>query len=229
LKYLKSVFDKEGIPYQVFAKDPTRANIVARIKGNGKKRPILILGHTDVVTIDPTKWTHPAFGAVRDGGYVYGRGTVDDKDNLVAGLMLMLSLKRNNTPLDRDVILLAESGEEGAPDVGAQFMADNHLDAIAAEFCFAEGGGVVRRGGQVVQSNIGTTEKEPRFVEIIAHGPAGHGSVPSKGNACHQADAAVGKIAEWTPPLTSTKRPARTSRSWRRWCRPMWRRSIATS
>jgi acetylornithine deacetylase/succinyl-diaminopimelate desuccinylase-like protein len=201
VEYLKSVFEKEGIPYQVFAKDASRANIVARIKGNGKKKPILILGHTDVVTIDPTKWTHPAFGAVREGGWVYGRGTVDDKDNLVAGLMLMLSLKRNNTPLDRDVILLAESGEEGAPDVGAQFMADSHLDAISAEYCFAEGGGVVRRGGQVVQSNIGTTEKEPRFVEIIAHGPAGHGSVPSKGNAVTRLTAAVGKIAEWTPPL----------------------------
>src|SRR5689334_24607573 len=138
VEYLKQVFEKEGIPYQVFAKDPSRANIVARIKGNGKKRPILILGHTDVVTVDPAKWTHPPFGAVRDGGYVYGRGTVDDKDNLVAGLMLMLQLKRQNTPLDRDVILLAESGEEGAPDVGAQFMANSHLDAIAAEFCFAE-------------------------------------------------------------------------------------------
>src|SRR5678815_175386 len=177
VEYLKSVFEKEGIPFQVFAKDPSRANIVARIKGNGKKRPILILGHTDVVTIDPAKWTHPPFGADREGGYVYGRGTVDDKDNLVAGLMLMLSLKRNSTPLDRDVILLAESGEEGAPDVGAQFMADNHLDAINAEFCFAEGGGVVRTGGQIVQANIGTTEKEPRFIEIVAHGPAGHGSV----------------------------------------------------
>ena len=132
----------------MFAKDPSRANIVARIKGNGKKRPILILGHTDVVTVDPAKWTHPPFGAVRDGGYVYGRGTVDDKDNLVAGVMLMLNLKRSNTPLDRDVILLAESGEEGAPDVGAQFMADNHLDAISAEFCLAEGGGVVRTGGR---------------------------------------------------------------------------------
>jgi acetylornithine deacetylase/succinyl-diaminopimelate desuccinylase-like protein len=120
VEYLKSVFEKEGIPHQVFAKDASRANIVARLKGNGKKKPILILGHTDVVTIDPTKWTHPAFGAVRDGGYVYGRGTVDDKDNLVAGLMLMLKLKRDNTPLDRDVILLAESGEEGAPDVGAR-------------------------------------------------------------------------------------------------------------
>jgi acetylornithine deacetylase/succinyl-diaminopimelate desuccinylase-like protein len=199
--YLKQVFENEGIPYQVFAKDPSRANIVARIKGNGKKRPILVLGHTDVVTVDPAKWTHPPFGAVRDGGYVYGRGAVDDKDNLVAGLMLMLTLKRQNIALDRDVILLAESGEEGAPDVGAQFMADNHLDAISAEYCLAEGGGVVRSGGKVVQANIGTTEKEPRFVEIIARGPAGHGSVPSKNNAVTKLSAAVGKIATWTPPI----------------------------
>jgi acetylornithine deacetylase/succinyl-diaminopimelate desuccinylase-like protein len=199
--YLKQVFDKEGIPYQVFAKDPSRANFVARLKGNGKKRPILIMGHTDVVTVDKAKWTHPPFGAVRDGGYVYGRGTVDDKDNLVAGIMLMLMLKRNNVPLDRDVILLAESGEEGAPDVGAQFMIDNHLDAVNAEYCLAEGGGVVRTGGKIVQSNIGTTEKEPRFVELIASGPAGHGSVPSKNNAVIKLSAAVGKVAQWTPPL----------------------------
>lgn len=201
VEYLKQVFEKEGIPYQVFARDPARANIVARITGNGKKRPLLIMGHTDVVTIDPAKWTHPPFGADRDGGYVYGRGTVDDKDNLVAGLMLMLNLKRNKVALDRDVILLAESGEEGAPDVGAQYMADNHLEAINAEFCFAEGGGVVRTGGKVVQSNIGTTEKEPRFIEIIARGPAGHGSVPSRNNAVTKLSAAVGKVATWTPPL----------------------------
>ena len=201
VEYLKQVLDKEAIPYQVFAKDPSRANLVARLKGNGKKKPILVLGHTDVVTVDPAKWTHPPFGADREGGYVYGRGTIDDKDNLVAGLMMMISLKRNKVALDRDVILLAESGEEGAPDVGAQYMADSHLDAIAAEFCFAEGGGVVRTGGKVVQSNIGTTEKEPRFVEIVAHGPAGHGSVPSRNNALTRLSAAVGKIAEWTPPL----------------------------
>jgi len=201
VEYLKQVFEKEGIPYQVFAKDASRANIVARLKGSGKKRPILILGHTDVVTVDPAKWTHPPFGAVRDGGYVYGRGTVDDKDNLIAGVMLMLNLKRNNVPLDRDVILLAEAGEEGAPDIGAQFMADSHLDAINAEFCLAEGGGVVRTGGKIVQSNIGTTEKEPRFIELIARGPAGHGSVPSRGNAVTKLSAAVGKVAEWTPPL----------------------------
>jgi acetylornithine deacetylase/succinyl-diaminopimelate desuccinylase-like protein len=201
VEYLKQVLDKEGIPYQVFAKDPARANLVARIKGNGKKRPILLMGHTDVVTVDAKKWTFPPFGAVRDGGYVYGRGTVDDKDNLTAALMTILRLKREGTPLDRDVILLAEAGEEGAPDVGAQFMADNHLDAINAEFCFAEGGGVVREGGKIRQANVGTTEKEPRPVEIIARGPAGHGSVPSRNNAVTALSAAVGKVAGWVPPL----------------------------
>ena len=201
MEYLKEVLDKEGIPYQVFAKDPARANLVARIKGNGKKRPILLMGHTDVVTVDEKKWTFPPFGATRDGGYVYGRGAVDDKDNLTAALMVILRLKRDGTPLDRDVILLAEAGEEGAPDVGAQFMADHHLDAINAEFCFAEGGGVVRRGGTVAQANVGTTEKEPRAIEIVARGPAGHGSVPSRNNAVTRLSAAVSKVAQWTPPL----------------------------
>jgi acetylornithine deacetylase/succinyl-diaminopimelate desuccinylase-like protein len=201
VEYLKGVLDQEGIPYQVFAKDPQRPNLVARIKGNGRKRPVLVMGHTDVVTVDPSKWTFPPFGAQRDSGYVYGRGTVDDKDNLVAGLMLMLSLKRNAPALDRDVILLAESGEEGAPDVGAQFMVDEHFDAIDAEFCFAEGGGVQRRGGVPVQANVGTTEKEPRPIELVARGPSGHGSVPLKTNALAHLSTAVDRVVAWIPPL----------------------------
>ncbi len=201
VEYLKQVLDAEGIPYQVFAKDPQRPNLVVRIKGNGKKKPVLVMGHTDVVTVDPKKWTFPPFGATVDGGYVYGRGTVDDKDNLVAGLMLILQLHRTKASLDRDVILLAEAGEEGAPDVGAQFMVDHHFDAIDAEFCLAEGGGVVRRGGKVVQANVGTTEKEPRPVEIIVTGPAGHGSVPNQNSAVLGVAAAVGKVGAWKPPL----------------------------
>ena len=201
VQYLKDVLDKAGIPNQVFARDPKRPNLVARIKGNGKKRPLLVMGHTDVVTVDPKKWTHPPFGAVRDGGYIYGRGTVDDKDNLVASLMLMLMLHRSKAPLDRDVIFLAESGEEGNPEVGAQFMVDEHLDAINAEFCLAEGGGIVRTGGRVVRANVGTTEKEPRAVELTARGPAGHGSVPQRSNAVGVLTTAIGKVMEWTPPL----------------------------
>jgi acetylornithine deacetylase/succinyl-diaminopimelate desuccinylase-like protein len=201
VEYLEQVLKREGIPYQLFAKDPQRLNLVARIKGNGKKKPVLVMGHTDVVTVDPQKWTFPPFGAVRDGGYVYGRGTVDDKDSVVAGLMLMLTLKRTGVALDRDVIFLAESGEEGAPEFGAQFMIDNHFDAIDAEYCFAEGGGVVRSGGQARQANVGTTEKEPRPIEVIARGPAGHGSVPRIDNAVVRLSDALAKIAAWVPPL----------------------------
>lgn len=199
--YLAQVLKREGIPYEVFAKDPQRPNLVARIKGNGKKRPILVMGHTDVVTVDPKKWTFPPFSATRDGGYVYGRGAVDDKDSVVAGLMLMLTLKRTGTALDRDVVFLAESGEEGAPEFGAQFMIDNHLAAIDAEYCFAEGGGIVRSGGQARQANIGTTEKEPRPIEVIARGSAGHGSVPRLDNAVVRLSDALAKIAAWVPPL----------------------------
>jgi len=199
--YLAQVLKREGIPYEVFAKDPQRPNLVARIKGNGKKRPILVMGHTDVVTVDPKKWTFPPFSATRDGGYVYGRGAVDDKDSVVAGLMLMLTLKRTGAALDRDVIFLAESGEEGAPEFGAQFMIDNHLAAIDAEYCFAEGGGVVRSGGQARQANVGTTEKEPRPIEVIARGSAGHGSVPRLDNAVVRLSDALAKIAAWVPPL----------------------------
>jgi acetylornithine deacetylase/succinyl-diaminopimelate desuccinylase-like protein len=201
VEYLKRVLDKNGVPYQVFAQHPQRPNLVVRLKGSGKKRPLLVMGHTDVVTVDPTKWTFPPFSATRDGGYVYGRGAVDDKDNLVAGLMLILTLARDRTPLDRDVILLAESGEEGAPEVGAQFMIDHHFDAIDAEYCLAEGGGVVRTGGKVMQVNVGTTEKEPRAVELVARGPAGHGSVPSRNNAVAKLSAAVTRVYEWEPPL----------------------------
>ena len=112
--YVKGVLEREGIPVEVFALEAHRPNVVARLKGSGRKRPLLIMGHTDVVNVDPKKWTHPPFSADRDGGYIYGRGTVDDKDNLTAALMVMLLLKRNNVPLDRDVIFLAEAGEEGS-------------------------------------------------------------------------------------------------------------------
>src|SRR5688572_12695347 len=97
--YLKGVLEREGLAVEIYAREPNRPNVVARIKGNGRKRPLLIMGHTDVVNVDAKKWTHPPFGAVRDGGYIYGRGTVDDKDNLTAALMVMLLLKRTNTPL----------------------------------------------------------------------------------------------------------------------------------
>src|SRR5216117_3540707 len=156
VEYLKKVLDAEGIPSKTFALDPNRANLVARLKGNGRKRPILIMGHTDVVTIDPAKWTFPPFSATRDGGYVYGRGSLDDRPHLVAGLMTMLLLKRLNVPLDRDIIFLAEAGEEGTTRVGIDFMAREHYQDISAEYCLAEGGETPRVGGRVKYAGIET-------------------------------------------------------------------------
>ncbi len=121
------------------------------------------MGHTDDVTVDASKWKFPPFSATRDGGYVYARGTVDDKDNLTAGLMTMLLLKRMNAPLDRDVIFLAESGEEGNSNFGIQFMVAQHFDQIDAEYCFAEGGGVTRIGGAAaVRDRAGDREDPAR-------------------------------------------------------------------
>lgn len=201
VEYLKSVLDKEGIPTKVFATDPRRPNLVARLKGNGKKKPVLIMGHTDVVSIDSTKWKFPAFSATRDGGYVYGRGTVDDKDNVVAGLMVMLTLKRMNVSLDRDVIFLAEAGEEGNVRYGIEFMVREHWPEIEAEFCFAEGGGVVRKDGKIQYAGIATTEKMGRGAKLVSRGTAGHGSVPLQDNAIVHLSQAIAKIAAWQTPM----------------------------
>ncbi|MDP2053764.1 MAG: M20/M25/M40 family metallo-hydrolase, partial [Acidobacteriota bacterium] len=199
--YLKQVLEADGIPVQTYAMEAHRPNLVARIKGSGKQRPLLLMGHSDTVNVDPKKWTHPPFGAVRDGGYVYGRGTVDDKDNVVANVMTMLMLKRLNVKLDRDVILLIEAGEEGSSRLGIQFMANQHWPEIDAEFCYAEGGGVTRTGGEVKFARVQTVEKIPRAITVTAKGVAGHGSVPLETNALAHLGEAVGAIAAWTPPM----------------------------
>jgi Acetylornithine deacetylase/Succinyl-diaminopimelate desuccinylase and related deacylases len=201
VEYLRKVLEAEGIPVKIFALDPKRPNLVARLKGNGAKRPILIMAHTDVVGVQPEKWTHPPFSATLDGGYIYGRGAVDDKDNLTAGLMTMLLLKRLNVPLERDVIFLAEAGEEGNVRFGIQYMVENHWPEIEAEYCIAEGGGLVRSGGTSIRNIVGTSEKRPNSVRLIARGPAGHGSRPLPDNAVVRLTNAVSKAAAWQTPM----------------------------
>jgi acetylornithine deacetylase/succinyl-diaminopimelate desuccinylase-like protein len=201
-EYIKQVLEREGIPATLYSlEDANRPNVVARLKGNGKKKPLLIMGHLDTVNIDEKKWTFPPFSAARDAGYIYGRGTVDDKDNATAALMVMLTLKRQNVPLDRDVIFLAEAGEEGASRLGVQFMANQHFADIEAEYCLAEGGNVTRQGGAVKYASVQTIEKIPRSVELIARGPSGHASVPLKNNAVAHLAGAVAKAAEWKVPI----------------------------
>jgi acetylornithine deacetylase/succinyl-diaminopimelate desuccinylase-like protein len=178
---------------------------VARPKGNGRKRPLLLMGHTDVVRVDPKKWTFPPFSATRDGGYVYGRGTIDDKDNVVASLMTMLLLKRNQVPLDRDVIFLAEAGEEAATRVGIEYMVREHLPEIDAEYCLAESGSTTRVGGRVQFAQIQAAEKIPHTIELTATGTSGHGSVPRLDNPVVHLAAAVAALGTWKPPIRLTE------------------------
>jgi Acetylornithine deacetylase/Succinyl-diaminopimelate desuccinylase and related deacylases len=182
--------------------NPNRANLVARLKGNGSKRPLLILAHTDVVGVQREKWPVDPFGAVIKDGYVWGRGTKDDKPVLTANLITMLLLKRSGLQLDRDVIFLAESGEEADPEgVGINYMIREHFDEIDAEFAMTEGGGATSDGTKVTRVNIGTAEKLPARARLVATGTAGHGSVPRLDNALIHLSAAVEKLGRWEPPM----------------------------
>ena len=196
--YIKDALAAEGIESEMFALDPDRANLVARIPGNGSKRPILIMGHTDVVGVQAEKWDEEPFGGLRKDGWIYGRGTLDDKDNVTAGLMLMIMLKRYGVELDRDIIFLAESGEEGTPpEVGINFMVGHHWDKIDAEFALAEGGGNILEDTGVSVVGIQTAEKKPRRATLIARGTAGHGSVPRLDNPVTALAKAVAKMGTW--------------------------------
>ena len=200
--YLKQALEREGIPVKTFALDPARANLVARITGNGTKRPLLLMAHTDVVGVQREKWPVDPFGAVVSDGYVWGRGTRDDKDNVAANLMVMLLLKRSGVVLDRDVIFLAESGEEADPaGVGIPFMVSRHFEEIDAEFALAEGGGATLENGKVTQVAVQTTEKVPRRFRLVATGTSGHGSVPRVDNPLTHLSAAVTKLGAWETPM----------------------------
>ena len=115
--------------------------------------------------------------------------------------MLLLMLDRAGVELDRDVIFLAEAGEEGTPEVGVDYMVNEHWDEVGAEYCLAEGGGAVARDGVVRYVSIATTEKYPMRVRLVARGTAGHGSVPRVDNALGALADAVAKLSAWQPPM----------------------------
>ncbi|HLJ88312.1 MAG TPA: M20/M25/M40 family metallo-hydrolase [Candidatus Angelobacter sp.] len=200
-EYIKSVLAAEGIPAQIYESAPGRGNLVARLKGNGKKKPLLLLGHLDVVGVERDKWTVEPFAAIIKDGYLYGRGAHDDKAMDAANLEVMLMLHRLKVPLDRDVILLAEAGEEGTPHFGIDFMIEKHWDEIACEYSLNEGGDSPEVAGTVPYIGISTTEKVPRGLTFVARGTSGHGSAPRIDNAIAHLAAAVAKVANWEAPM----------------------------
>lgn len=200
-EYLKALLDKEGVTSEIVALDATRGNLVARLKGNGRKPPVLIMGHTDVVGVERDAWSvdiDPFGGLIKDG-HIYGRGAVDDKDTVAAGLVAFLLIHRQKLALDRDVIFLAEAGEESGTRFGIEYMVQQHWDKIAAEFALAEGGSTPMRDGKVRYVGVATTEKIPRGMRLVARGISGHGSVPRPDNPVVHLAAAVARVGGYQP------------------------------
>jgi acetylornithine deacetylase/succinyl-diaminopimelate desuccinylase-like protein len=200
-EYIKRVLDREGIASEIFESAPGRASIVARLAGSGKKKPLLLMGHLDVVGVEREHWTVDPFGAEIKDGYLYGRGSSDDKGMDAANLEVFLLLHRLKVPLDRDVILLAEAGEEGTSEFGIDFLVEKHWDKIECEYALNEGGETEIRDGKVRFVGVSTTQKVPRGMLVTARGTSGHGSMPRMDNAVTHLAAAVAKIGNWQSPM----------------------------
>lgn len=200
-KFLKSIFDEHGIENEIFEYKPGRANIIARLKGNGTKRPIILLSHTDVVTADRNAWdVDPFSGEIKDGS-IYGRGALDMKGEGLLQLMTMIILKKEGTPLSRDVIYLATADEE-VNDEGSLWMIANKAHLFKnAEYLLTEGGDNLREGNSIKFVGVDVAEKAPYWLQLTATGTPGHGSRPIADSASNRLVRAMARIVEWQTPI----------------------------
>jgi acetylornithine deacetylase/succinyl-diaminopimelate desuccinylase-like protein len=185
---------------------PGKANLLARLPGNGRKRPIILLHHTDVVAAASSFWTVDPFGGMVKDGYVWGRGALDTKGLGIAQFVATLLLKRHGITLDRDVILLATCDEEIGGMLGAGDVVKNHFDALGnAEFVLNEGGGIrTDDSGKTLYFGVLTAEKAPFWIEVVARGNPGHGSMPRDDTAPNRLVRTLERIRAWERPLTVT-------------------------
>jgi acetylornithine deacetylase/succinyl-diaminopimelate desuccinylase-like protein len=184
---------------------PGRAIVLARLKGAGTAKPLLLLHHMDVVPTDPTRWQHDPFGAEIADGKIWGRGTIDMKGLGVVQLMAFLSLKRLNVPLTRDVILMAVPDEEVGGTLGAAWIRTNHYADIDPEFILDEGGFGSRdlfAPGKLV-FGISVAEKKILWLKLRAEGVAGHGSQPHDQNPNDRLVRALGRLLGEPLPTSS--------------------------
>lgn len=200
--WLKSVADREGIPCELAGPSPARLNFIARIAAAppAADRPLLLMAHTDVVPADPRQWTVPPFSAEIRNGFLYGRGTLDDKSLLAAELAVLVELKRSNRRVSRDVILLAEADEE-AGSSGIQWMVRHAWTKIDAEFALNEGGFAMDLPSGTRLYEIQTAEKVPTPVVLRARGAEAHGSLPRPDNPVLRLSRAIVKLAEADQPV----------------------------
>ncbi len=200
-KFFKAIFDKEGLPSEIFEYKPGRANIIARYKGSGSKRPIILLNHSDVVTADPKAWRVDPFSAEIVDGSIYGRGALDMKGEGLLQLMTMIILAREKPALSRDVIFLATADEE-VKDEGSIWMIANKAELFKnAEYLLTEGGDNLLVEGRVKFVGVDVAEKAPFWLQLTATGQPGHGSRPIADSAPNRLVRVMNRILAYEPPI----------------------------
>lgn len=198
-RFLKGV---PGIETRILDPGDSRANFIARLRATkATKRAVLVMGHMDTVGADTAKWTSPPFQPTERDGYLYGRGTIDDKGALAATAVAMRQLASQRDTLDRDVVLLGTAAEESGGDQGISTVLGKHFDLIKdVEFALNEGGRVRTRKGKIFSINIQVTEKISYAVTATARGTSGHGSVPLPDNPIAALSRALSRVHNAQPP-----------------------------
>ena len=190
-----------GIDSTIVPFAPGRANLVARLAGDGSKRPLILMAHIDVVGATGQPWTVPPFKVTEKDGWLYGRGVSDDKSWAAMATSLLIELKRTKAPLHRDVLLVL-CGDEESGGSGIRYILSHRRELLDnAEFALNEGGGVLLDGsGKPVLVSLGTAEKTFQNFELIARGVGGHSSVPNDENAIYRLSRALEKLAAYKFP-----------------------------
>jgi acetylornithine deacetylase/succinyl-diaminopimelate desuccinylase-like protein len=181
-EYLRALFESEGISGEIVGPSQDRGTFIARIKGDGSAPPLLLMSHTDVVAVEPEKWTHEPFSGEIADGFIYGRGALDMKQMVAMEAMTMLLLKRIGVRLKRDVIYMAAADEECGGHEGAGWVVEHRPELIQAEYALNEGGGSgLEINGRRYYSVQAAEKGTVRFC-IRTQGKPGHGSVPHHEN-----------------------------------------------
>ncbi|HEY6395700.1 MAG TPA: M20/M25/M40 family metallo-hydrolase [Candidatus Binataceae bacterium] len=202
-KMLKEKFLTDGIPANTWEPLPGRGIVAARLHGIGKhNKAILLLSHMDVVPADPKEWQVPPFsGQVKDG-FIWGRGTIDDKGPGVVELMAMLAIKRSGILLDRDILFVATGDEEEGGKNGAQWFADHEHDVYGdAGYLLNEGGGIRAQPNQKKLYAVSVTEKTPMWLRLTANGPAGHAAAPAADTSVTRLVHALQSLIDFHQPI----------------------------
>src|SRR5262245_3586064 len=170
---------------QVLGPDPRKDNLVARYRGTGGRRPLLLLAHLDVVDAKREDWSFDPFVFREQDGWFYGRGTSDDKAMASQFVANLIRLKEERFTPDRDLIVALTADEEGGDFNGAEWLVKNHRDLIDAEFAINEGGGGNMRKGKYLTNEIQASEKVYQDFKLEVTNSGGHSSLPVKDNAIY--------------------------------------------